>query len=140
MKRFGPQLSFSSLVLAAAVALSCGSSAHIPQSVVVSPAAVNAQDFPSGDVQFTATVYYNTKPSPVSPAPASWNACSQEGPTDGVSVSNSGVAQCAAGARGTFTIYAFVANPAFKGVCASSSLPCGGTCGGVVGMAQLTCP
>jgi hypothetical protein len=140
MKKFGPQFSLSFLVLAAAIALSCGSGAHIPQSVVVNPAAANAQDFPSGDVQFTATVYYNTKPSPVSPVAASWNVCSQQGPTDGVSVSNSGVAQCAAVARGTFTIYAFVPDPTFKGVCASSSLPCGGTCGGVVGMAQLTCP
>jgi hypothetical protein len=139
MKKFAPQLSFLSLVLAAAIIVSCGSGAHIPQSVLVNPVTANAQDYPAAGVQFTATVYYKTKPSPVSPAQASWGACYKSGPTDGVTVSGSGVAQCA-GASGVYTIYAFVANPAIKGICASSSLPCGGSCGGVVGTAQLTCP
>ena len=138
MRKFGPQISFFSLVLTAAITLACGPGAHLPQSVVVNPATANAQDYPAAGVQFTATVYYTTKPSPVSPAQASWNACYQGGPTDGVSVSNSGVAQCAA--SGVYAIYAFVANPSEKGVCGSSSLPCCGSCGGVVGMAQLTCP
>jgi hypothetical protein len=138
MKRFRPQISFLLLVLAAAITLACGSGAHIPQSVVVNPATANAQDYPGASLQFTATVYYNTKPSPVSPAQASWSACYQGGPTDGVSVSSSGVAQCAA--SGTYTIYAFVPNPTVKGVCGGGSLPCGGSCGGVVGTAKLTCP
>jgi hypothetical protein len=139
MRKLWPQISFFSLLVAAAIALACGSGAHIPQSVAVIPATANAQDYPTTGVQFTATVYYNRKPSPVSPAQASWNACYEGGPTDGVSVSSSGMAQCAA--SGVYTIYAFVPNPAEKGVCGgSSSLPCGGSCGGVVGMAQLTCP
>jgi hypothetical protein len=140
MRRLGFQISFFLLILAAAIILACGSGAHIPQSVVISPATANAQDHRGAGVQFTATAYYNTKPSPISPAPASWNACYQGAPTEGVSVSSSGIAQCAAGASGTYTIYAFMPNPTMKGVCGSSSLPCGGTCGGVVGTAKLTCP
>lgn len=139
MKNFGPQLSFLLLVLAAAITLACGSGAHIPQSVMVDPATANALVYRAAGVQFTATVYYSTKPSPVSHAQASWNACLQSGsPTDGVSVTSSGVAKCAV--SGVYSIYAFVPDPTFKGVCGSSSLPCGGSCGGVVGTAQLTCP
>jgi len=138
MRKFAPQVSFLLLVLSAAITLACGSGLHIPQSVVVNPANANGEDYPAAGVPFTATVYYETKPSPVSPAQASWNACFQGGPTNGVSVSSAGVAQCSA--SGVYTIYAFVPNPAEKGICGSSSLPCGGSCGGVVGMAQLTCP
>jgi len=140
MRTFGPQLSLFSLTIAATISLACGSAAHIPQSVVVNPATANAEDHPGFDVQFTATVYYKTKPSPVSPEPANWSACYQGMPSDGVSVSNSGVAQCMSDASGVYTVYAFVANPAEKGICGGGSAPCGGTCGGVVGMAQLTCP
>jgi len=132
---------FFLLVLAAAITLACGgSSAHIPQSVSVSPATADAKDFSGGQVQFTATAYYKTMPSPVTNASATWTECYQGMPSNGVSISTNGVAQCASVATGTYTVYAFVPDPSFHGVCASSSLPCGGTCGGVVGSAQLNCP
>jgi hypothetical protein len=132
----------SLLVFAAAITLACGSPAspHIPQSVTVTPATADAESFPDGQVQFAATAYYNTMPSPVSNVTATWNSCAQNGPTTEVSVSTTGVAQCASGASGTYMIYAFVPDPNFKGVCSGSALPCAGACGGVVGTAQLICP
>lgn len=144
MKKYGPQALFGLLVAAAAITLACGSSSHIPQSVTVSPATADAQNYPSGQVQFTATALYNTMPSPVTSATASWGACNQSGSTSLVSVSNTGVAQCTSGASGTFTIYAFVVNPSIKS-CIQPSEPagafsCGFSCYGVVGHAQISCP
>jgi hypothetical protein len=139
MYRFRAQLvSFLLLILAAAIALSCGSSSpHIPQSVTLSP---STADGTSGPVQFTATAVFNTLPSPVSPALATWGACGANGNNDGVSVSTSGLAQCMSGPAQTYIIFAFVPDPNFKGICGSESQPCAGSCGGVVGTAQLTCP
>lgn len=143
MKNPGPQLFFSLLILAA-ITLACGSSSHIPKSVTVSPATADAANFPNGEVQFTATAIYNTKPSPVANATASWSACTQTASTNLVTVSNTGVAKCAAGASGTFTISAFVVNPSIKS-CIQPQDPvgvfsCGYSCYGVVGQAQITCP
>ncbi len=130
---------FFALLILAAIALSCGSSSHIPQSVTLTPASATATN---GSVQFTATVTYNTMPSPVTNPPATWGACVGNANVNGVSVSTTGLAQCSQGANQSYTIYAFVPDPDFKGVCAGGAeqLPCGGSCGGVVGTAQLTCP
>lgn len=132
---------FFSLLILAAIALSCGGSpSHIPQSVTLSPATATGTSVP---VQFTATVSYNTMPSPVTnPPAATWGACASNGNISGVNVSSTGSAQCVQGANQTYTIYAFVADPDFKGVCAGGAeeTPCAGSCGGVVGTAQLTCP
>jgi hypothetical protein len=138
MRSFRNQLlSFFLLILAAAIALSCGGSSHIPQSVTVSPATA---DGTNGPVQFTATAYYNIMPSPVSPAPATWGACGANGNNNEVSMNTNGLAQCSSGSTRTYTIFAFVPYPNFKGVCSSEAMPCGGSCGGVVGTVQLTCP
>jgi hypothetical protein len=133
---------YFSLLLLTAIALSCGggSSFHIPQSVTVTPETADAKTFPNGQVQFTATAYYNTMPSPVKPSPATWGACGPNENNSGVSISTTGLAQCVAGTSGTYEIFAFVPDPDFHGVCAAESTPCGGSCGGVVGTAQLTCP
>jgi hypothetical protein len=141
MRNFGPQLFFLLLILAAAMTLACGSSSHIPQSVTVSPATADAKNFPNGQVPFMATAFYNIKPSPVSNVAATWSVCgggNTTGPENPVTISSTGVAQCVV--SGTYTIYAFVPDPSFRGVCGGGSLPCGGSCGGVVGSAQLTCP
>jgi hypothetical protein len=139
MRNFGPQFFLFLLVLTAAIALSCGGSSHIPQSVTVSPATA---DGTTGPVQFTATAYYNTTPSPVSPAPATWGACGANGNSSGVSINSNGLAQCTSGAAQTYIIFAFVPDPNFKGVCASPGVPasCDSYCGGATGTAQLTCP
>jgi len=136
----GPQFFFFLLVLAAAVTLACGSSPHVLQSVSVSPATADAQSYSKGQVQFTATAYYDTMPMAVKSAPATWGACSRGANTDGVSVSTNGLAQCAAAAAGNYTVFAFVPDPGFKGVCGGGANPCAGSCGGAVGTAQLTCP
>jgi hypothetical protein len=141
MRALGPQLFFFLLVVAAVITLACGGSpAHIPQSVTVSPPTADAQTFPNGQVQFTATAYYNTMPSPVKPSPATWGACGPNENNSGVSISTTGLAQCVSGTSATYEIFAFVPDPDFHGVCAAESTPCGGSCGGVVGTAQLTCP
>jgi hypothetical protein len=137
MRFFGPQFFFFLLFFAAIIALSCGGSSHIPQSVTVSPATASGT---TGSVQFTATAYYNTMPSPVSPAPATWGACGANGNNSGVSINTNGLAQCSSGSTRTYTIFAFVPDPNFKGICGGEATPCGGSCGGVVGTAQLTCP
>jgi hypothetical protein len=137
MRRHGPQVIFFLLVVTAVIALSCGSSPRALNSVSVGPASGHAQAA-GGQVQFTATGYYSTPPSPVTPAPALWEACYQGGLTTAVVMNSSGLATCT-GSTGTYEVTAFVPNPAFRGVCGQGVLPCGGSCGGSVGTAQLTC-
>ena len=128
-----PLLFLVLLVLATAIAIACGSS-HTLQSIAVNPATADANGEP---VQFTATGYYNNPPSPITPQPATWGACYQNMPTNNVSVSSTGLAQCASGAAGTYTVFAYdlvgKACPQWVG-------PCGGSGCSVTGTAQLTCP
>jgi hypothetical protein len=146
MKNFGPYFLFV-LVLAAVITLACGSPSStvaacastptatngaIPQSVSVCPAAADAQNYPGGLVQFAAIGDFTTSPSPALPKPVIWGACQNNQSTTGVTVSVTGVAQCASGASGTYTVWA-TATP----VCNVIS-PCG-ECG-PTGRAQLTCP
>jgi hypothetical protein len=122
--------SFLVLVLIAFFVTSCGagSSQSKLQSIALSPAAANADE-----VQFTATGYYIHPSSTLTPQPATWGACYQGATTSGVSVTSGGKAQCATGASGTYTVYAF--DPTNCTVLTA----CGGGCT-VVGTAQLTCP
>jgi hypothetical protein len=138
MKHFGPQFFFFLLLAAALLTLACGSSSsHIPQTVTVSPATADAASL-NASIQFTATAYYNTMPSPVTPVKATWGACFQGVYTQDVSVSANGVAQCVN--SGTYTVWAFVPNSSTKQICNEPANACGLACGGVVGTAQLTCP
>ena len=134
--------SFFVLLVVAGMTLACGTSSTPPerllQSVTVSPAAADAHDFPGGKVQFTATGYFSAPPSPESPLGTFWQACYQGASTSGVSIDqNSGVAQCAAGAVGTYTVFTENYSNAHGGCEATSA--CGGGCF-VTGTAQLTCP
>lgn len=146
MRNYGPRLFFFLLVVAGVITLACGGPSRVPESVAVSPAAADAKDFPGGLVPFTATATYNTMPSPVNGVSATWAACVQTlPPTGGATISSNGVAQCQSGATGTIAIFAAVPIPGFRGICASPGsvpvgTPCGGACGAVVGIAQLTCP
>jgi hypothetical protein len=141
MKKYGPQLFTSLLFVTAAIALACGSGSRGQlKSVSVSPAAANSEDYPDGQVQFTALGYYGTSSSGV-PTPVTWSACSKTGPAVGITVSSSGVGQCKAGASGTYYVNAFVQVP--SGVQCDLRLACfesGSVCGGVQGAATLTCP
>ena len=138
MHKFRPYIFFFSLILAAIV-LACGSNpAHVLQSVTVSPATADAQDYPDGQVQFTAIGFFSTTPSPVTPLGTVWGACYQGATTSGVSIDGkTGMAQCASGAVGTYTV--FTENCSGSGACCQATTACGGGCF-VTGTAQLSCP
>ena len=140
MEKLRFTLSFLALVLAASFALSCGarSQGQDPlQSITLSPATADAQDYPDGQVQFTATGFYTDPPRTVTPLSAMWGTCYQNAPTSEVSVTSGGVAQCAPGAVGTYTVWAN--DPPSPNVGCLAITACGGGCF-VVGSAQLTCP
>ncbi|MGD0509224.1 MAG: hypothetical protein ABSA27_15590 [Terriglobales bacterium] len=139
MKELRLMLSVLALILAASFALSCGASSHGPgqlQTIMLNPATADGQDYPKG-VPFTATGYYIHPSYTVTPQPATWGTCYQGAPTSEVTVTTTGTAQCASGATGNYTVFAYdVPNPS----CESVSDACGGGGCTVVGTAQLTCP
>lgn len=137
MKRCEPQFFLFLLLLAAAMTWACGSSAsHTLQSVTITPTSADAH---GGLVQFTATGTYAAPPSPVTPLAATWGTCDESGNmTTEISVSASGLAQCASGAVGTYKVWAFDFNA--TGPTCNVESACGGGCGHVAGTAQLTCP
>jgi len=139
MERLRFTLSFLALGLAASLAMSCGASQGQSQlqSVTLSPATADAQDYPNGQVQFTATGLYNNPSRTVTPLQATWGACYQISTTSAVSVTREGLAQCAPGATGTYTIWANAPVDINSGCPAITA--CGGGCT-VEGNAQLTCP
>jgi len=130
-------------ILAIAITLACGSSPRMLQSVSLSPPTADAQGSP---VQFTATGYFNQQPSPEKLTAPAWGVCNPNQPhppTTAVSVSADGLAQCATGAVGTYTVWA-VAERGGDSCGPAGSLPAN-PCGGagecqVTGTAQLTCP
>ncbi len=139
MRKYGLSVFFLA-ILAIAITLACGSSPRILQSVSLSPATADAQGSP---VQFTATGYFNEQPSTVNQLTASWGACFQNQPTTVVSVSTDGLAQCAAGAVGTYTVWAWAERGGDS--CGPADPIPANPCGGagecqVTGTAQLTCP
>jgi hypothetical protein len=146
MKKYGPQLCFFSLIWAAAITLACGSPSRRIQSLTVNPTSADAQSYPGGRVPFVATGYYNTSPATVTPLQANWSVLSEQVlngvetllPTTEVSVDTNGVAQCAAGASGTYVLGAWVAYQ--SRVSCTVIRPFGDPCDSVLGTAQLTCP
>jgi hypothetical protein len=128
------------LVLAASFALSCGARSQNQdplQSITLSPATADAQDYPNGQVQFVATGNYIDPSHTVTPLSATWGTCYQNASTSEVSVTAGGMAQCAPGAVGTYTIWAD--DPPLSNVACNAITACGGGCF-VAGTAQLTCP
>jgi hypothetical protein len=138
MRRFGPQLFFLPLVAVAVLSLACGSSQpRTLESVSLSPPTADANGLP---VQFTATGYYNTNPSSVTPLTASWGVCNTDSSaTSEITVSSTGLAHCASGASGTFAVWGYGSNLP-KGVNCSIVTACGGGCDSIGGMAKITCP
>jgi hypothetical protein len=141
VKTLRPSLFLIALSLPMTMVVACGGSMQqnqsgVLQSITISPAVADAQTFPSGEVQFTATGVYNTQPSPVNGITATWGVCQQNAPTTAVTISQTGLAQCTTAAKGTFSVFA----EDFSGpvVCLAISV-CGGGCE-VAGFAQLTCP
>lgn len=138
MDRVWCGLSLGGLLLISALGLSCGSSASQQgpgelKSITVTPMAADAQDYPNGQVQFLASGVYVNPPHTVMPQPAQWGACQQNATTSEVSVTSEGMARCASGAAGVYTVFAYDMTNC------SAITSCGGGCT-VVGTAQLTCP
>ena len=136
------------LGFAAWIGLACGSSRKL-ESITVSPASADAQNYPNGEVPFVATGHYNSSPTTVTPLQAIWGAALYQDengtmvPTNGaVSVDTNGVARCGANASGTYSIAASVQLP-YSGPpppCPSPTYSNMASCPNVVGIAQLTCP
>ncbi len=142
MRKYVPSILFLA-ILAIAITMACGSSpapAYMLQSINLSPPTADAQGSP---VQFTATGYFNQQPSPVRLVTAQWGACYQNQPTTAVAVSADGLAQCAAGAVGTYTVWT-VAQRGGDNCGPAGSVPAN-PCGGVgecqvTGTALVRCP
>jgi hypothetical protein len=124
------------------LALACGGASPMNQgpthpgqlqSITLNPAMADAQDYPDGEVPFVATGVYMNPARTVTPQPAFWGVCQKSLPTDDVSVSNAGVAQCASGAVGAYSVFAY------RPTSCNVVNQCGGGCT-VVGTAQLNCP
>jgi hypothetical protein len=125
-----------------AIGLACGAlspaptsinNPGIPHLIAISPAVANAQDYSGGKVPFVATGYFATPPSPVSPLQATWGVCYQNAPTNQVTISDIGVAECGASASGAYSVFA--SRPTTCGAITA----CGGGCQ-ISGYATLTCP
>src|SRR5215472_3696384 len=112
--------------------LACGTNnPRTLQSIVVNPASADAQDYPGGKVPFVATGDYNSSPKTVTPTQANWAALSEQeangiltlGPvTSNVSIGQTGIAQCGAGASGTYAIVAWdLQDPTLKVSCSSET-------------------
>jgi hypothetical protein len=151
-------LFFSLLLSIAVLTIACGSVSTVPlpvqgyppfaigpnttgtlESISLCPAVADANKYVDGQIQFDAMGTYNTAPQEVTPlnARAGWGVCFQNEPSNAVTVSSSGVAQCQAGASGMYTIFASDF-PQQNGGCNAIGA-CGGGCV-VSGYAKLTCP
>jgi hypothetical protein len=124
------------MFLVSLAVLSCGTNqggAGQLQSIMLSPAMADAQDYPGGQVPFVATGVYVNPAHKVTPQPALWGVCQKGLPTNDASVTSAGVAQCASGAAGAYAVFAF------QSTNCNVLTACGGGCT-VVGTAQLNCP
>lgn len=120
-------------VLGIATAGCGGSSMRVLQSMTVNPATADAASTPDNKVQFAAIGKFSKSPSPaqvpfVYPYSGSWSVSNPKIAT----ISQSGLAQCVPGAKGTVTVTATAsANSATTGNAASIA---------VTGTAKLSCP
>jgi hypothetical protein len=106
---------------------------RVLQSMVITPAAADAQTSPSGQVQFSAMGTFSQAPSPapvpfVAPYSGSWGTSDLNVAT----IDQTGLAQCVPGAAGTITITAIASSNAGMGTQNMSTA--------VSGTAKLTCP
>jgi hypothetical protein len=120
------------------LSLGCGSSRELT-SISVSPATADAQKFPNGQVQFTATGTFSKAPITVTPLSVTWcpqATCGVGTPANvGITIDGNGLAQCESTFSGTVTIVAEA--PSNSG---AVIMPMSGMNGMVSGTAQMTCP
>jgi hypothetical protein len=98
------------LLLVAALMLACGINHGLYKSLTVSPATADAQDFPNGQVQFTATAT-EINGTQVSPASALWTpgppwSLGPLMPWPAIQLDQTGKASCGAAGPGTYMIAA----------------------------------
>jgi hypothetical protein len=96
MEKVRLTLFFLGLVLAASITLSCGSGTNSNrslQSVTLSPATADAQDYDNGQVQFVATGHYSVSPRRATPLSAFWGTCYQNATTTAITVTSEGLGQ-----------------------------------------------
>ena len=130
---------FGSLVLLAVLAMQtvgCGAMNSTPnrvlQSMTLTPANADAQNFSSGQVQFTAMRTFSLAPSPApvpftTPYTGTWMSSDSSIAT----INQAGLATCVSGAAGTVTIMATASSNSAHGTQMSTS---------VSGSTKLTCP
>jgi hypothetical protein len=117
--------------------LGCGCGTGGLKSITVNPAVADAQDFPNGQVQFTATGTYGGSSRQVSVRNVNWCIGTSSGMCNGniasaASILGNGVAQCVPNRTGTVTVLAGTGGP--------TNPPDTGHQFAVFGTAQLTCP
>ena len=124
----------AALVLAT---MGCGTSSsnRVLQSIAVTPATADAQDFANGQVQFTATGTFSKPPSPsavtfAAPYSGQWFVDPAIATLVGTGTGTA-TFQCVAGASGTTTVRATASVNSARGGEMSIS---------VTGTAMLTCP
>ena len=98
------------LFLVAALMLACGLNHGLYKSLTVTPATADAQDFPNGQVQFTATAT-KINGTQVAPVPALWTpgppwSLAPLMPSPAIQLSQTGLASCGAAGPGTYMIAA----------------------------------
>ncbi|MGB6132604.1 MAG: hypothetical protein WBG54_12555 [Acidobacteriaceae bacterium] len=135
MSRFPLRLAW--VLAAAALAMAgCATGNRELESLSITPATAN-----SSSVQFTATGHWSQSPTTVTPEPATWGACTTGGvPTTDVTVSSTGLAACASGAKGTYNVFAWDPQYGATGAMCDWVTACGPGCGRVSATVQLTCP
>ncbi len=125
------------LVLVIAIALlACGSSQRQLTSMSITPATANAQSYPNGQVQFSATGQYSKAPTTAAVQPAQWGVYLPNGSQGAPTLNSDGLAKCGSLA-GTYAITAqAIADPSIPNTTANLIH----AKKSVVGTAQLTCP
>ena len=139
MTKYGTVLATFLLAALALQALGCGSSNsnRILESMTITPANADAQDFAHGQVQFTATGTFSKAPSPRQvtfqpPYTGGWSLMGTNSASI-ATINQNGMAQCVpGGAAGTLTVQAMASANAATGT-------------GATGVARtatttLTCP
>lgn len=130
-------------LIAALLTFGCGSGRQL-RTVTLSPPSADAQNFPGGQVQFTATGTFSQPPSPaqLTSKDVSWCMGGLGNPggqcvgnaNPGGTVTPNGLAQCNPMFTGTTTILAGTAVPE------SNPMPDSGSKLKIFGSATLTCP
>ena len=82
----------------------CGMNNRVLNSMTISPASADAQNFTNGQVQFTATGSFSQPPSPAAVTPDTWSSSNVQIAT----IDQNGMAQCVQGTTGMVTIVASV--------------------------------